>query len=602
MDAATGALYARAGGDGAGGNGPNLSIGYAVPFIGLLLSIAIGPLAIPHLWEHWYPLFTAVWSLAFFIPFAVQYGITFALYEVVHALILDYFPFILLVTSLYTSAGGLVVRGRLSGRPGVNTLLMVVGTILASVIGTTGASMVMIRPLLRSIANRRYRIHSIVFFIFLVSNIGGCLTPIGDPPVFIGFLRGVDFFWPLTNAILPFLLTAGVVTVTYFAVDVVLWRREGHRAAEEDRDVEAVVGEEKPAGDVKDDVSKPAAGARTPTPDETLEASPKDAGSTTGHLESSATVTSDTSIPLSPLSRYSTVGTLSDRKGLLVDEADKGNAKQHFGDGDHAPGKAMNGDKEEREGDWAHFVQDEVEEVEEEVLEVESLKVVGLLNITLLLLIVADVVVSGYMKKNFPNGYVTVWNNPGHEGDSIQWYYGDIASDLFLALIVVAGWKLTPKARFQENKFSWGPIREVAILFLGIFLTLVPILLIFSLGESGSLGWLVSAVTTPTHYFWASGGLSSFLDNAPTYALFFGEAGGDPVYLMNEGRKVLTAINCGSVFMGANTYIGNAPNFLVRGIAQENGLQMPSFFAYMLCAICILGPIFVVNTFIFFWS
>ncbi|KXS14076.1 hypothetical protein M427DRAFT_499497 [Gonapodya prolifera JEL478] len=326
----------------------------------------------------------------------------------------------------------------------------------------------MIRPLLRSIANRRYRIHSIV------PRCGGG------------------------------------------------------------------VGEVKPAGDVKDDVSKSDAGR------------------------------SDTTIPLSPLSRYLTVGILFDRTGLLVDEADKENEKQHVGDGDHAPGKAMSGDKEEREGDLAHFVQDEVKEVKEEVLEVESLKVVGQLNITLLLLIVADVIVSGYMKKKIlkllchrveqsrARGHTLL--NPATSEYS-HWCYGDIASDLVLAMIVLTGWKLTPKARTSRG----DPFEK-------------------------------------------SGGLSGFFDNAPTYALFFGEAGSDPVYLMNEGEEGNTIdghhviLPGTTVFMGANMYIGNAPNFLVRGIAQENGLQMPSFFAYMLCAICILGPVFVVDTFIFFWS
>lgn len=446
--------------------GELLSVWSGLPFVGILLSIALFPLFAPHFWHHHFGKVSAFWALAFAVPFVWAYGHP-ALLEIGHIFLIDYIPFIILLWALFTVAGGLLVEGSLVGKPVTNLMMLVIGTLLASWTGTTGASMLMIRPVLRANSQRRNKVHVIVFFIFLVSNIGGALTPLGDPPLFLGFLHGVPFFWTLK--ILPqTAFVASMALLIFFIFDTIMYNKEMK----------------------------------------------------------------------------------------------------------NAPAK--------------------VNEPEN----VTPLRIRGLHNFILLAGIVAAVLMSGMLHL----GEVSIWG--------IHLEIQNLLRDLLLVLLGVISMKTTGKEIRQGNEFSWGPIQEVAILFAGIFMTIIPALAMLRAGSQGHLAFIINGVKEPWHYFWVSGGLSSFLDNAPTYLTFFNTSLGNfypgvaesqaVVRLLAEHPIYLKAISCGSVFMGANTYIGNAPNFMVRSIAEEAGVKMPSFFAYMLYSLLILIPLFLLTTVIFF--
>lgn len=441
-------------------NGATLGFAWALPFAGILLSIALFPLLAPHFWEHHQGKIAAVWGLLVLAPMAALLGPATALHALAHTALLEYVPFILLLLALFTVAGGILIRGNIHGSPGTNTMLLGIGTVLASFIGTTGASMVMIRPVLRANDDRRRNVHVFVFFIFLVSNIGGSLTPLGDPPLFLGFLRGVDFFWTTTH-LFPETLFASVLLLTlFFALDTVIYRREGH---------------------IKPD----------PTPD-------------------------------------------------------------------------------------------------------NPVRVTGGINFLLIFVIIAAILMSATVEL----GRITVL------GAEIQ--LANALRDVIMIAVTVISLRFTPAANRAENGFSWGPIKEVAKLFAGIFITIIPVLAMLQAGSEGAFAPLVALVTNPdgsannAAYFWLTGGLSSFLDNAPTYLVFFELAGGDPQMLMTTGAMTLAAVSAGAVFMGANSYIGNAPNFMVYAIAREGGVKMPSFFGYLLWSGAILIPTFLVITLLFF--
>ncbi|MBU0723404.1 MAG: sodium:proton antiporter [Alphaproteobacteria bacterium] len=450
-------------------DGGQMSLLWVIPFAGILLSIAIFPLIAPEFWHHHFGKIAAFWGIAFLAPFYLEFGFDLTLYEVLHVALLEYIPFIILLLALFTVAGGIRLKGSLVGTPIVNTGMLLIGTFLASWTGTTGAAMLLIRPLLRANEGRDHQVHVVVFFIFLVANVGGSLTPLGDPPLFLGFLKGVPFFWPTTHMFLPMLLVAAVLLVVFFALDHYLWQRE------------------KATGD------EPA---------------------------------------------------------LSTDE--------------------------------------------DEFKEQEKLGLEGKVNFLLLGGIVAAVLMSG------------VWK----PGISIDVFYvpvelQNLARDLLLIGIALLSVKLTDQDCRDANGFSWFPIIEVAKLFAGIFLTIVPAIAILKAGSTGALGFIVDAVSQngePNNvmYFWLTGILSSFLDNAPTYLVFFNTAGGDPVALTGPLASTLLAISAGAVFMGANTYIGNAPNFMVKAIAEERGVRMPSFFGYMAWSVGILVPVFILVTFVFF--
>ena len=443
--------------------GAQLSVLWAIPFVCMLLSIAVMPLALPHLWERHFGKIAAFWGMAFLVPCLVVYGNDVALYEFLHIILLDYIPFLVLLFTLFTVAGGVRLTGSLVGTPVVNTGLLAVGTALASCMGTTGAAMLLIRPLLRANTHRRYRAHSVVFFIFLVANIGGSLTPLGDPPLFLGFLKGVDFFWTTAHLLAKTSLLAAILLAIFFVLDSVLYRKEG--------------------------CPQPAANSAAPT---------------------------------------------------------------------------------------------------------EKLGLEGGINLLFLLGVVVAVLASGL----YPLGeLISVF------GVSVE--AQNLLRDVLLLCLAGLSLKFTSRRCRELNGFSWAPIEEVAKLFFGIFVSMIPAIAILRAGTDGALAPLIRLVShdgQPVNamYFWLAGILSSFLDNAPTYLVFFNTAGGDAQHLMHDMPATLAAISAGAVFMGANSYIGNAPNFMVRSIAESDGVRMPSFFGYMLWSVGILVPLFVLLTWLFF--
>jgi len=443
------------------GLGSLLPLWSVIPFVGILLSIALFPLFAPRWWHHRFPQVSLFWALALAVPFLWVYRGE-ALHEILHIYMIDYIPFIILLWSLFTVAAGVLVRGTIKGSPAVNVMMLLIGTALASWIGTTGASMIMIRPVLRANSWRKSKVHVVIFFIFLVSNVGGSLTPLGDPPLFLGFLHGVHFFWTL-HLIWPMLAVVLPVLMVFFIIDTLLYRRE--------EQPEAVRG--------------------------------------------------------------------------------------------------------------------------------EPVRVEGLHNLIFLAGIVGAVLMSG------------IWKAGTFHAFGIELKIEFVVRDLIMIVMGLLSLKTTSAAIHKGNEFSWFPIKEVAILFAGIFMTIIPALAILKAGEHGALSGLIAATRTPHHYFWITGGLSSFLDNAPTYLTFFNTALGSffegvpehdaVVALMGQQHVFLLAISTGAVFMGAMTYIGNAPNFMVKSIAEESGIRMPSFFGYMLrWSVPVLIPCFLLVTLIFF--
>jgi Na+/H+ antiporter NhaD/arsenite permease-like protein len=445
----------------AGLDGASFRWPWILPFAGLLLSIATGPLLFPRIWHAHYGKIAFAWATLTMAPLAALRGIPEAVAAFVHALLGDYLSFIALLFALYVVAGGILITGNLRGTPWVNAAILAIGTGIASVVGTTGAAMILIRPLLRANAARLVNSHVVVFFIFLVANIGGALSPLGDPPLFVGFLRGVDFFWTTRHLAIPTAVAAGIVLAVFVVIDVWHYRR--------DRRIE-LVGE-----------------------------------------------------PRAPV----------------------------------------------------------------------ALRLKGLVNIVLIALIVGAILMSA------------IWKS----GVAFDVYGTELALENVLrdgALVVIALVSLwiTPEEHRDVNGFSWEPIREVAYLFAGIFVCIVPVLAALGAGENGSLAWLLDVVTQrdgsphDIAYFWLTGLLSAVLDNAPTYLVFFGLAGGDAARLMGELGSTLAAISMGAVFMGALTYIGNAPNFMIYAMATERGVKMPSFFGYLVWSCAVLVPVFVLLTFV----
>ena len=446
-----------------GNIGSILPLWSIIPFAGILLSIALMPLFVPYFWHHHFPKVSAFWALVLAIPFLYFYKGT-AVYSIAHIFIADYIPFIILLWALFTVSGGIYIKGSLKGTPAVNSLLLLIGTLLASIIGTTGASMLMIRPILRSNSWREHKVHTIVFFIFLVSNIGGALTPLGDPPLFLGFLHGVPFFWTL-NLLPQMAFATAILLFLYLIIDFYWYKKE-------------------------------------------------------------------------------------DKSALQYSET-------------------------------------------------EPLKIEGKRNFIFLAAIIGGVLFSGVVR-------IGEFNILG-----ISQTIENLIRDAILIVMAFLSLIFTKKEVRAGNDFSWAPIVEVAYLFAGIFMTIIPALAILKAGENGALAWLIKSVNTPAHYLWAAGALSSFLDNAPTYLTFFNSALGKFYPGMQEAQAVsklivekipyLVAISAGAVFMGANTYIGNAPNFMVKSIAEEAGVKMPSFFGYMFkYSIPILVVLFIIITFIFY--
>ncbi len=425
--------------------GAGLPLWSVFGFAGLLLSIAIFPLFAPHWWES--NLHKAIVAFFFGLPTAIYIwvqhvqvdGQTLGCHPLVLHELHEYTAFIVLLGALFIISGGLVLRGDIKATPGVNTLFLAIGAVLANFIGTTGASMVLIRPMLRTNGQRKRILHIPVFFIFVVANMGGMLTPLGDPPLFLGFLRGVPFFWTLRLAPI-WAFGVGIVLVVFY-----LWDR------------------------------------------------------------------------------------------------------------------------------WA-YGKEEASDLHRDATERVPLALVGWYNLLLLGGVIGAILGTAQLVHASP------WR------------------ELLMAGMAVLSIIITPKALRRENGFTYHPITEVAVLFIGIFLAMIPTLAILQ-ARGSELG-----MTQPWQYFWATGILSSFLDNAPTYLTFMSLAQG--LGLDNEivgmPQIMLQAISAGAVFMGANSYIGNGPNFMVKAIADEAKIRMPNFFSYMVLAALILWPIFMVVTLVFF--
>ena len=446
-------------------SGHDLSIYWGVPFVGILLSIALMPLFLPRLWHHHYGKVTLGWTLIFLLFALVTFGWQTTLNLTAHAIIAEFIPFILLLLALFTVSGGILIKSDVVSTPKLNVGLLAIGTLLASVMGTTGAAMLMIRPLIRANRDRQHAVHIVIFFIFLVANIGGGLTPLGDPPLFIGFLKGVNFGWTVQHMLLPVLLTSSLLLAIFYVIDHKYFSLQYGK------------------------------------------------------------------LPV-------TASTFSHSK---------------------------------------------------------SIKIYGIKNVFLLIAIIASVLMSG------------IWQSSvSFEFLEVHIALPNLVRDIIFVIITITSVLITPKQVRAGNEFNWDPIIEVAKLFLGIFITIVPVLAILREGHDGALAPVVALVSdsqnTPINsmYFWLSGLLSGFLDNAPTYLVFFNLASGDAELLMTTLEKTLLAISMGSVFMGALSYIGNAPNFMVKSIATQSKIIMPSFFGYMKWSIGILIPVFIIDNLIFF--
>ena len=439
-----------------------------IPFAGLLLCIAVMPLVKPEWWEKHQALAVIVWSLLFIIPSIVLNGAGETTETVLECIVNDYLTFIVLLFGLFCVSGNITLEGNLAGSPAVNALFLAFGTLLSSCIGTTGASMLLVRPMIKMNSWRKRKRHIMVFFIFLISNMGGCLTPIGDPPLLMGFMRGVPFFWSMH--LLPILIFNLVILLfVFYHLDKKAYRKD--------------IAEGR-----KPDISRPG---------------------TEFYIE-------------------------------------------------------------------------------------------GLHNIIFLIMIVGAVILSGVLPG------MSAFQDAAGNVRGIR-LYGEVTLTLpalieivIILLAAFLSFKTTDSSIRTKNHFTWGAIKEVAVLFIGIFITMQPALMLLK-AVGPNLG-----ITKPLEMFWATGALSSFLDNTPTYLVFLTTAGtlgftsGIATTLGTVPVKLLSAISCGAVFMGANTYIGNAPNFMVKSISDENGVNMPSFFGYILWSLVFLVPVFILDMLVFF--
>jgi Na+/H+ antiporter NhaD/arsenite permease-like protein len=443
--------------------GEKLPLISILPFAGILLSISLFPIIAPRFWHKHFGKISLFWAILSALPL-LYLSPKGTFHEILHVLLAEYIPFILLLSSLYIISGNIYLQGNFSGTPLFNTIYLLTGTLLASLMGTTGASIVLIRPLLRANAWRKNKAYIFVFFIFLVSNIGGSLTPLGDPPLFLGFLKGVPFFWTL-NLFPSMLLCVFFLLVLFYLIDTINFKKEKERF-------------------------------------------PKD-------------------------------------------------------------------------------------------LKKKTFLILGWYNLFFLVGVPITILLSA----NF--------HLPGIHVFGIERPLNEIFRDIFFVLLAGVSFFITPREIREKNEFTLFPIKEVAILFFGIFIAMLPAISILQAGERGVLNPLISKLNEPAHYFWITGLLSAFLDNAPTYLTFLSTCLGKfypglpekeaIVNLIQNYPKYLLAISEGAVFFGALTYIGNAPNFMVRSIAEEKGITMPSFFGYLLkYSIPILIPLFILLTLIFY--
>ena len=442
------------------GGMPYQTLDWGLPFVGLLLTMAIAPLATPRLWGRHYGKLVGLWALAYVLRDLLHEGAGAAGRRLLDMGLNTYLPFVLLLGALFVITGGLRIRGAPHGTPGVNTVLLAMSTAVSSCIGAPGTAMLMLRPLLRANRHRRHTAHVYVFYIFLVCNIGGALTPLGNPPLFLGYLRGVPFFWPMMHLFLPTVTLAAAVLAIFYAVDRHFYRRHAK------------------------------------------------------------------------------------------------------------PGEVLT--------------------------EIEKLSVAG--GVNLLLLSGAAVTM---MLRSF-------WSSPDAlDLFGVRWSFDDILADALFVILGVLSLLLTHRSTRQENDFVWTPIMEVSILFAGIFVTLIPVDAIMAAGRDGPGQALFNAMfadgtsVVPLFYL-LPGALSSVLDNAPAYLVFFGLAGDDAKLLTGPMALTLAAISAGASYFGAMTYIGNAPNLMVKSIVESYGVKMPNFFAYIAWSSLCLLPLLLAAMALFF--
>jgi Na+/H+ antiporter NhaD/arsenite permease-like protein len=442
-------------------DGAALSWPWAMPFVGLLLTIAFASMLMPTSWQRHYGKITAAWSAVTVIAIAAEAGRAAALAALLQTMLTDYLGFIVLLLALYVVAGGILVTGNFHGSPLGNAGMLFVGMLLASVVGTTGAAMIVVRPLIRANRNRRHNAHVLVFAIFLIANIGGAVTPLGNPPLFVGYLHGVAFLWTVQNLMAPACFIAGLVLTIFVVIDTWFYRKEDpnvHR-----HDAEATV-----------------------------------------------------------------------------------------------------------------------------------VRVRGWINVPLIAAIIAATSLGAMWRPA-----------PAIEIAGATILLPDLLRDVVLVALAFASVKLAPAEHRAANGFTWEPIREVAILFAGIFICVVPVLSMLQEGPRGAFAWLLMLTQNggaPDNlaYFWLCGLLSGVLDNAPTYLVFFELAGGNATDLMGPLSGTLAAISIGASAMGALTYVGNAPNLMIQAIAAERGIAMPSFLGFMLWSGAMLLPVFALAGLVFF--
>jgi len=432
------------------------ALAWGIPFAGFLASMAVLPVVAPRFWHRRMGVVAFAWSATLLSAEALASGLGAAAAAIWHALLIDYLPFVTLLLALYAAGGGVLLRGGPAGTPRGNTVMLALGMAMGVVMGTTGASMVLIHPLLRANAHRRRKVHLVVFVIVLVANASGALTPLGNPPLYIGLLHGVPFFWPARHLLAPLLVVAVLLLTLFYLID-------RHLAASE-----------------------------APAP------------------------------------------------------------------------------------------------------RAERFRVRGWGNVALILLVVAVVLAQGFVR---PWAVVVL-------GESvIVSQFGGVAVLLLVALVSVA---FTPRAIRQSNDFTWQPMAEVAILFAAIFITIGPVVAMLHAGLDGPIAPLLrlsrdgGGQNLPLMYFWLTGILSALLDNAPTYLVFFELAGIHPTALSGAEGVTLAAISAGAVFFGGLTYIGNAPNMMLRAIAAHRGVRMPGFFGFALLASVLLLPALAVVGLLFF--
>lgn len=447
-------------------DGAKLSALWALPFLGIILSIAIIPLLAPNLWSKHYGKISALWTIIILVGVGVVQGIGVSLHNLTQVMFEQFLPFISLLLALFTITGGIKLRGSLAGTPKFNTIMLAIGGLMSSWLGTTGAAVLFIRPLIKANEHRHNKMHTILFFIFIVGNIGGSLTPVGNPPLLMGYISHIPFFWTLTHLFAPTILISAILLLLYYGIDSYYFRKQ----------------------------------------------------------------------------------------------------KSHM-----------------------HEV------------DMTKLGVDGIANILLLLLTIGAVVISS-------NDMGIAFTLFGVEVNT-----SEIVELVMLGLLTWASIKFTPAKIREYNKFTWHPILEVGKIFICIFIAMSPLVAILRAGESGAMGGLIASLTdaggNPANgvYYWAAGILSAFLDSAPAYLVFFNVAASPAdsmhllphIYMAEYIPSTLLAITMGASFMGALSYIGNAPNMMVKAIAEENGIKMPSFVGYMAWSFGILIPLFILIQWLF---